>query len=161
MKRTFIPLLLLSIWAVLLNGQSREDLVACIKIALASPEMEIAFTQEWGEARPLYLQKPERKSIGLQQAGEIIAQLEAEDFSGFQWEVIPLDPEAIEQLPAIEQDFGLLSLGASYREGWDAMSLNLFINLPRYPRRWLSGSFVLVKENGLWQAVQKSVEIRP
>ncbi|MCB0570832.1 MAG: hypothetical protein KDC66_13750 [Phaeodactylibacter sp.] len=161
MKKTFILLLFLPLWAGLLNGQTKADLADCIKIALASPEMEAAFTQEWGEKRPLYLQKPERRDIAPQPIDELMGQLEAEDFSGFQWEVMPATPEAIRQLPVDELSFGVLNLGATYRESWNAMSLNLFVALPQYPRRWLAGSFVLAKEDERWQIVQKSVDIRP
>ena len=161
MKKNFILLLFLPFGAGLLNGQTKADLVSCLKIALASPEMETAFTQEWGDARPLYLQKPERQSIGRQPVEELMRQLEAEDFNGFQWEVIPMDKEAIQQLPVNEQEFGVLTLGASYREAWSTLSINLFVNLPRYPRSELTGSFVLEKVNGAWQTIQKSVEVRP
>ena len=74
MKKTFILLLFLPLWAGLLNGQTKADLADCIKIALASPEMEAAFTQEWGEKRPLYLQKPERRDIAPQPIDELMGQ---------------------------------------------------------------------------------------
>lgn len=142
-----------------LQAQGSKDVAACLRASLSVPDMATAFTQEWGELRPLYLRKRAVPGIGERPADEGVNQLTAADFEGLPWVVIPLTEEEIQQLPAEEVQFGILEAGIGFRDGQAAA--NLFISLPLYPRRWMAASFLLGKEGGEWSVLQQSIEMRP
>ena len=86
-------------------------------------------------------------------------QLAAADFQGLPWEVIPATREEISQLPAEEAEFGVFEASIGFREGQAATSF--FINLPRYPRKWMSCSFLLEKRGAQWAVFEQSIEVLP
>jgi hypothetical protein len=162
MKRIYL-LLLFPFFASLLFGQSRADLVECLKLALSTPEMEAALAQEWGEMQTLYLGKPSQRSFVAAGGQPDFQELETADFEGFHLPVVVINEEEIFHLPLEYREGGLLRGGAAYREasGAESISLSLSANLPRNPRRWLTGTFVLRRQGDGWAIVQKSVQIQP
>ncbi|MCB0583762.1 MAG: hypothetical protein KDD06_00310 [Phaeodactylibacter sp.] len=157
--RKFALLLLAGIFCSQLSSQPAAEVASCLRACLQAPEMEAAFTQEWGELRPLYLRKREAPGIGNRPIDKAFDQLNASDFLGLPWEVRPVTEEEIKQLPAEEARFGILEASVGFRE--DRATANLFVHLPQYPRKWLSGSFLLENQDGQWSIIQRSVEIRP
>lgn len=142
-----------------LQAQSGNEAASCLRACLQAPEMEVAFTQEWGALRPLYLRKRETPGIGKRPVDDQIGQLAAADFQGLPWEVIPLADEEIRQLPAEEVEFGILEADIGFRA--ERATVNFFINLPRYPRRWMACSFLLENKGGQWAVLEKSIEVLP
>ena len=155
----YILLLLFPLFGSPLFAQSKTEVAACLRACLLAPELEAAFTQEWGDLRPLYLRKREVASIGNQSIDEQLNQLTGADFQGLPWEVIPATPEEILQLPAEEAQFGVLEASIGFRE--EKAVVNFYVNLPNNARKWLTASFLLQKEDGQWAITQKSVEVRP
>ena len=155
----YILLLLFPLFGSPLFAQSKTEVAACLRACLLAPELEAAFTQEWGDLRPLYLRKREAPGIGNRPIDQQINQLTAADFQGLPWEVIPVTPEEIKQLPAEEAEFGVFEAGIGFRE--ETATVNLYVSLPRYPRKWIAASFFLYNEGEEWVATQRSVEVRP
>lgn len=155
----FILLLLFLLFMGSLLAQTSSDVAACLRACLETPGMKTAFTQEWGELRPLYLRKREAPGIGNRPTDDALNQLAAADFQGLPWEVIPATREEISQLPAEEAEFGVLEASIGFREGQAAASF--FINLPRYPRKWMSCSFLLEKRGAQWAVFEQSIEVLP
>ncbi len=158
MKRNALLLFVLFLAGPLL-AQSGTEVASCLRACLQVPELEAAFTQEWGALRPLYLRKREAPGIGNRPVDEQAHLLTADDFQGLPWEVIPLTEEEIRQLPLDEIEFGVLEADIGFREG--RAVANFFINLPHYPRRWMACSFLLENQGGQWVILEKSIELLP
>lgn len=152
-------LLLFPLFSGALSAQSDTEVAACLRACLQVPELEAAFTQEWGALRPLYLRKRENPSIGSRPTDKQFDLLTAADFRSLPWEVIPVTREDIQNLPLEEAEFGILEAGIEFRG--ERATAGLFINLPRYPRQWMSCSFLLQKEGGQWLILEKSIEVLP
>lgn len=157
--KSYAILFCLFFFAGPLLSQTKSDVTACLRACLQAPELEAAFTQEWGALRPLYLRKRETPGLGSRPVDEAINQLAAEDFQGLPWEVIPATREEAFNLPSEEAGYGILESGLGFRE--EHATVSLFITLPRYPRQWMAASFLLGKESGQWAVLEKSVEIYP
>ena len=78
----FILLLLFFLFKGSLLAQTSSDVAACLRACLETPGMKTAFTQEWGELRPLYLRKREAPGIGNRPTDDALNQLAAADFQG-------------------------------------------------------------------------------
>jgi hypothetical protein len=161
--KKILPLLLCLLGAGLLGAQSQSDLVECLKLAFSSPEMEAALTREWGEMHTLYLGKPSQRNFVAQAGQPNFQELETADFKGFRWPIVMVNEEEIFHLPLEYREGGLLRGGATYRasNGVETISLMLSANLPRDPRRWMTGSFVLRRQGDGWVITQQSVQMQP
>ena len=159
MKRNAILFCLLTAAAAPLLSQSDHDVADCLRACLQAPELETAFTQEWGALRPLYLRKRGVPGSNNRPTDEQVNRLTAEDFQGLPWMVVPVTQEEIYQLPRDEVEFAIFEAGIGFREGH--ATVNLFINLPRYPRKWMTASFLLEKEGEKWAVQEKTIEFRP
>ena len=155
----YLTLLFLAAFTFPGFGQSSTDIVACLRACLQAPEMETAFTQEWGDLRPLYLRKSETPGVIRQPVIDKVEHLTTADFQGLTWEVIPATKEEITQLPAEEMQFGILDANIAFRE--TRATVNFFVSLPLYPRKWMTASFLLQKKDAEWAIIQRSVELRP
>ena len=155
----FILLLLFFLFKGSLLAQTSSDVAACLRACLETPGMKTAFTQEWGTLRPLYLRKRGVPGSSNRPTDEQVNRLTAEDFQGLPWMVVPVTQEEIYQLPRDEVEFAIFEAGIGFREGH--ATVNLFINLPRYPRKWRTASFLLEKEGEKWAVQEKTIEFRP